>query len=63
MGANIYKDAYEVEGKQRTHLASTINIRIVASTAVGGALVTVVLQYPYHQDPSTTFLSRSVVRA
>lgn len=58
MDSNIYKDAYEIEEKQRAHLASTINIPIVASTAVGGALAADKARPPTRPHPRRVFSFR-----
>jgi hypothetical protein len=47
---SIYQDLYEFETEQRSHLASTVNVPIVASTAIGSAAVTMALSYPYESS-------------
>jgi len=53
MDSDMYKYLHEFEDKQRTLLASTINVPILASTLIGGALVTAILQFPYSTDLSS----------
>lgn len=47
---------YEFEWEQRNALTSAVGIPIVAVTAIGGAIATMALSFPYHVAPLLTFV-------
>lgn len=57
MNSELYKDLYKFEWEQRTHLTSSVNIPIVAITALGTVTVTMATGYPYIKSTATYFFS------
>jgi hypothetical protein len=55
MEKSIYQDLYEFETEQRLHLATTVNVSIVVTTAIGGAAVTMAFSYPYDSSPQANY--------
>jgi hypothetical protein len=60
---SIYEQLYEFENQQRVHLASTVNVPIIAATALGSALVAMVLGYPFAWAPLTLLFVASLIVA
>jgi len=56
MDRKIYQDQYDFELNQRNYLASSVNLPIMATTLVGGALSSMALSFPYKiNSPSIIF--------
>lgn len=61
---SIYEQLYDFENEQRVHLASTVNVPIIAATALGSALVAMALGYPFAwARPTFLFLGLLIVAA
>lgn len=53
MNRKIYQDQYDFELNQKNHLASSANVPIMVMTIVGGALSSMVLDFPYAMEDET----------
>lgn len=56
MAHDVFKQSYDFELEQRNHLIDAVNVPILALTVLGGALVTMVMNFPYseHQPVGRT---------
>ncbi len=50
MDRKIFQEQYDFELNQRNHLASSVNVPIMAATIVGGAISSMLLAFPYKID-------------
>lgn len=64
MDRKIYQEQYDSELNQRNHLASTVNVPIVAATVLGGALSSMLLRFTFKIDAvSISFVIISIISA